>query len=96
MRGGDSENNIEIASKRGRGITKIPGETDKAMSFIEDIVYVAAYCNAMLTSLPIHSWLSIGKHEVCWGICLVDQTCQWSHKPREWTVGYGREKSETD
>lgn len=56
VRGGDSGNNIEIASERGRGITEIPGETNKAMSFIEDIVYVAAYCNAMLTSLPIRGF----------------------------------------
>lgn len=53
MRGRDSENIIETERERGRGIAEIPGETDKAVSFIEDIVYVAAYCNAMLTFLPI-------------------------------------------
>lgn len=56
MRGRDSENIIEIergGKKRGRGTAEIPGETDKAVSFIEDIVYVAAYCNAMLTFPPI-------------------------------------------
>lgn len=53
MRGRDSETIIAIERERERSIAEIPGETDKAVSFIEDIVYVAAYCNAMLTFLPI-------------------------------------------
>lgn len=51
MRGRDSENIIERG--RERSIAEIPGETDKAVSFIEDIVYVEACCNAMLTFFPI-------------------------------------------
>lgn len=42
-----------MEKERERGTAEIPGETDKAVSFIEDIVYVVAYCNAMLTFLPI-------------------------------------------
>lgn len=47
MRRRDRKNIIERG--RERGTAEIPGETDKAVSFIEDIVYVEAYCNAMLT-----------------------------------------------
>lgn len=52
MRCRDSENITERERERERGIAEIPGETDKAVSFIEDIVYMTAYCNAMLTFLP--------------------------------------------
>lgn len=38
---------------RERGVAEIPGEADKAVSFIQDAVYVAVHCNAMLTFLPI-------------------------------------------
>ena len=59
VRGGDGENIIgtererEREREREQAIDQIPGETDKAVSFIEDIVYVAVYCNAMLTFPPI-------------------------------------------
>lgn len=43
----------EKERERERGVVEIPGEADKAVSFIEDIVYVVACCNAMLTFLPI-------------------------------------------
>lgn len=53
MRGRDSKNIIGIERRGEEGIAEIPRETDKAMSFIEDIVYVAVCCNAMLTFCPI-------------------------------------------
>lgn len=53
MRDEDGEKNVEIEKEKERGKAEIPGETDKAVSFIEDIVYVAVYCNAMLTFFPI-------------------------------------------
>lgn len=82
MRGKDSENIIEIERERERITAEIPGETDKAVSFIEDIVYMAAYCNAMLTFLPILGSPQ-GKSKACWGICLVDQMDQCSCQARE-------------
>lgn len=53
VREGASVNIIEKEKERERGLAGIPGDADKTVSFIEDIVYVVAYCNAMLTFLPI-------------------------------------------
>lgn len=52
VRGRDSVNIVETEREREGGTAEIPGETDKAVSLIEDIVYMTAYCNAMLTFLP--------------------------------------------
>lgn len=52
MRDEDGEKNVEIEKEKERGKAEIPGETDKAVAFIEDIVYVTV-CNAMLTFFPI-------------------------------------------
>lgn len=82
VRGGDSENHVEIQREREGGVAEIPGETDKTVSFIEDAVYVAARCNAMLTFLPIPG-APRGSTRPAGGICLVDQTCQCFHKAGE-------------
>lgn len=52
-RWGQREEREEERERRERGVAEIPGEADKAVSFIQDAVYVAVHCNAMLTFLPI-------------------------------------------
>lgn len=85
------ENVVEKEGEIERGTAEISGETDKAVSFIEDIVYVEARGNAMLTFI-LNPALSAGTSKACWGICLVDQMCQarrieqWrmQHETRVW------------